>query len=119
MSDLEILRKGLAERVVFFYPGEEGTFLTTAKVTLYANGILHAKNDQEEITTHISNVEVVWKTLDKNKGKQIDKNSTSSHRPQMPSGAQVSEREGISGSDDEPQLGQLIPLNQFQTDKPL
>jgi hypothetical protein len=47
-------------RVIFFYPGEEGTYVDNAEVTLYENGIVHIANNQEESTTHLQNCEILW-----------------------------------------------------------
>jgi hypothetical protein len=55
-----ILKKGPAMRVIFFYPGEEGTYVDHAEVTLYSNGIVHIKSAQEETTTHLQNCEILW-----------------------------------------------------------
>src|ERR1700684_2244244 len=59
-SSLKVLRKGPAMRVIFFYPGEEGTYVDHAEVTLYENGIVHIASDQEESTTHLQNCEILW-----------------------------------------------------------
>lgn len=56
-----ILKQGHAMRVIFFYPGEEGTYVDNADVTLYANGIIHIKSNQEETTTHLQNCEILWR----------------------------------------------------------
>lgn len=48
-------------RVIFFYPGEEGTYIDNADVTLYENGIIHIKSHQEETTTHLQNCEILWR----------------------------------------------------------
>lgn len=48
-------------RVIFFYPGEEGTYVDNAEVTLYENGIIHLRSSQEETTTHINNCEILWR----------------------------------------------------------
>lgn len=58
---LRILRQGKAMRVIFFYPGEEGTFLDHCDVILYENGIVHLSNALEESTTHLQNCEVLWR----------------------------------------------------------
>ncbi len=58
---LPILRQGPAARVIFFYPGEEGTFVENAKVTLYANGIVHITTQHEETTTDLRNCEILWR----------------------------------------------------------
>lgn len=57
---MRIVRKGPAMRVIFFYPGEEGTYVDHADVTLYENGIVHIKSNQEETTTHLQNCEILW-----------------------------------------------------------
>lgn len=58
---LKVLKKGSAMRVIFFYPGEEGTYVDNADVTLYENGIIHIRSSQEETTTHLQNCEILWK----------------------------------------------------------
>ncbi len=60
-TSLKILRKGDAMRVIFFYPGEEGTYVDNAQVTLFENGIIHIKSNQEETTTTIQNCEILWR----------------------------------------------------------
>ena len=57
---MKIIKKGQAMRVIFFYPGEEGTYVDNANVTLYENGIVHMKSAQEETTTHLQNIEILW-----------------------------------------------------------
>ena len=52
---VRILKKGPAMRVIFFYPGEEGTYVDNAEVTLFDNGIIHIQSNQEETTTHLQN----------------------------------------------------------------
>lgn len=47
-------------RVIFFYPGEEGTYIDNAEVTLYVNGIVHITSNQEESTTDLKNCEILW-----------------------------------------------------------
>jgi hypothetical protein len=59
-DDVKVLKKGSAMRVIFFYPGEEGTYVDNANVTLYENGIVHIKSNQEETTTHLQNCEILW-----------------------------------------------------------
>lgn len=58
---VKVLKKGPAMRVIFFYPGEEGTYIDNADVTLYENGIIHIKSHQEETTTHLQNCEILWR----------------------------------------------------------
>ena len=57
---MKVLRKGPAMRVIFFYPGEEGTYVDNAEVTLYENGIVHITSDQEQSTTHLQKCEILW-----------------------------------------------------------
>jgi hypothetical protein len=59
-SSLRVLRQGLAARVIFFYPGEEGTYIDHAEVTLYENGIVHIRSAHEESSTHLQNCEILW-----------------------------------------------------------
>jgi hypothetical protein len=58
---VRILKKGHAMRVIFFYPGEEGTYVDHCEVTLYENGIIHIASNQEETTTHLQNCEILWR----------------------------------------------------------
>ena len=58
---MKIIRKGSAMRVIFFYPGEEGTYVDHPDVTLYENGIVHITSNQEETTTHLQNCEILWR----------------------------------------------------------
>jgi hypothetical protein len=60
-ESMKILKKGPAMRVIFFYPGEEGTYVDNAEVTLYENGIIHIRSHQEETTTHLQNCEILWR----------------------------------------------------------
>lgn len=60
-DQMKIIRKGPAMRVIFFYPGEEGTYVDHADVTLYENGIVHINSNQEETTTHLQNCEILWR----------------------------------------------------------
>lgn len=55
-----VLKQGRAVRVVFFYPGEEGTYVDQPDVTIYETGAVHIKNVQEETTTHLRFCEVIW-----------------------------------------------------------
>ena len=58
--EVKILKTGPAMRVIFFYPGEEGTYVDHPEVTLYENGIVHIRSNQEETTTHLQNCEILW-----------------------------------------------------------
>lgn len=60
-AHLKVIKKGSAMRVIFFYPGEEGTYVDHADVTLYENGIVHIVSNQEETTTHLQNCEILWR----------------------------------------------------------
>lgn len=60
-NQLRVIRKGPAMRVIFFYPGEEGTYVDHAEVILYENGIVHITSNQEETTTHLQNCEILWR----------------------------------------------------------
>lgn len=67
-----IIKRGPAVRVVFFYPGEEGTYVDQPEVTLYENGVVHLRSEQEETTTHLRNCEILWR---------FDPNAKSSKSP--------------------------------------
>ena len=58
---VQVLKSGFAQRVVFFYPGEEGTYIENPKVTLYENGMVHIQAPGEETTTHLQNCEILWR----------------------------------------------------------
>ena len=58
---MKVIKRGQAMRVIFFYPGEEGTYVESADVTLYENGIVHIRSNQEETTTHLQNCEILWR----------------------------------------------------------
>jgi hypothetical protein len=63
---LRVLKKGHADRVVFFYPTEEGTYIEDVYVTLFENGIFHMTTENEDLTTHLQNCEIIWKIIDIN-----------------------------------------------------
>lgn len=56
-----VLRAGFASRVVFYYPGEDGTFLDNAWVRVFETGVVDINHPREQVTTHIQNVEIVWR----------------------------------------------------------
>ena len=56
-----ILRQGKAQKVIFFYSGEEGTYMDQADVTLFENGIVFIASEFEETTVHLSNCEILWR----------------------------------------------------------
>lgn len=55
-----VLKKGRAMRVTFFYPGEEGTYVDNAHITVFENGIVHIESPLEETTVHLQNCEILW-----------------------------------------------------------
>ena len=55
------LQEGPAHRVIFYYHGEEPTFLEDAFVAVYKNGMVEIKHRSEHVTTHVQNVEILWK----------------------------------------------------------
>lgn len=61
LEGVRILKHSAAQRVVFFYPGEEGTYVENPTVTLFENGIVHIRAKSEETTTHLSHCEILWK----------------------------------------------------------
>jgi glycerol-3-phosphate dehydrogenase len=61
LGNVRILKHAKAHRVVFFYPGEEGTYIDGATVTIFENGIVHIRAEKEETTTHLSHCEVLWR----------------------------------------------------------
>src|ERR1700744_5462417 len=60
-QSVKIIKKGVAMRVIFFYPGEEGTYVDHPEVTLYENGIIQINSHQEETTAHLQNCEIIWR----------------------------------------------------------
>jgi hypothetical protein len=58
---VKILKRGQAMRVIFYYSGEEGTYVDNADVTLFENGIVHIESPQEETSTHLQNCEILWR----------------------------------------------------------
>ncbi len=55
------LDSGAAHRVIFYYYGEEPTYLEEAFVTVYRNGMVEVKHRNEHVSTHVQNVEILWK----------------------------------------------------------
>ncbi len=55
------LHSGPAHRVIFYYLGEDPTYLEDAYVTLYRNGVVEVMHRNEHVTTHAQNVEILWK----------------------------------------------------------
>ena len=56
-----VLKSGPASRVVFFYQGEEGTYVDDVHVKVFENGIVNIESAYEETTTHLQNCEILWK----------------------------------------------------------
>lgn len=56
----KIVRKGYAERIYF---PEDDAFLDGAMVTVYESGMVNLITSEEEISLHITNIEILWKTL--------------------------------------------------------
>jgi hypothetical protein len=55
------LQVGEALRVIFYYQGEEPTYLDDAFVTVFRNGMVEVEHRNEHVTTHVQNVEILWK----------------------------------------------------------
>ena len=56
------LQKGEAMRVIFYYQGEEPTYLDEAYVTVFKNGMVEVLHRNEHVSTHVQNVEILWKS---------------------------------------------------------
>lgn len=61
LDGVRILKHAQAMRVVFFYPGEEGTYVDNCMVTLFENGVVHLRAKSEETTTHLHHCEILWR----------------------------------------------------------
>jgi len=61
LDGVRILKHAQAMRVVFFYPGEEGTYVDDCMVTLFENGVVHLRSKSEETTTHLHHCEILWR----------------------------------------------------------
>ena len=76
LDGVRILKHAQAMRVVFFYPGEEGTYVDDCMVTLFENGVVHLRSKSEETTTHLHHCEILWRyenPIDKPKGEGAGK----------------------------------------------
>jgi hypothetical protein len=76
LDGVRILKHAQAMRVVFFYPGEEGTYVDDCMVTLFENGVVHLRSTSEETTTHLHHCEILWRyenPVDKPKGESSGK----------------------------------------------
>ena len=88
-SETGLMRSGYAARVVFYYPGEDGTYLDGAWVKIYHSGVVDINHPKEQVTTHIKNVEIIWKNRRRSKSERsfvlhsfTDKeNEQSLHKP--------------------------------------
>jgi hypothetical protein len=47
--------------VIFYYQGEEPTYLDDAYVTVFRNGMVEVEHRNEHVSTHMQNVEILWK----------------------------------------------------------
>jgi hypothetical protein len=56
------LREGNALRVIFYYQGEDPTYLDDANVTIFRNGMVEVEHRNEHVSTHVQNVEILWKS---------------------------------------------------------
>lgn len=68
----KIIKTGPALRVIFYYPGEEGTYMENVNVTVYDTGAVHIESKTEESTAHLQNCEIIWR-FDLGKEPQTDK----------------------------------------------
>ena len=59
-KDISTLKHGRAERIIFYYYGEDPTYLDDAYVTVYRNGVVEVEHRNEHVTTHAHNVEILW-----------------------------------------------------------
>jgi len=59
--NIQVLKSGVAQRVAFYYPGEEGSYIENVQVTLYENGMVHIVSPGEETSTHLQNCEILWR----------------------------------------------------------
>jgi hypothetical protein len=73
LEGVRVLKHAQAMRVVFFYPGEEGTYVDNCTVTLFENGIVHLRAKTEETTTHLHHCEILWRYEVPVDGKKDDK----------------------------------------------
>lgn len=60
------LQEGDATRVIFYYNGEEPTYLDDAYVTVYKNGMVEVHHRNEHVSTHMQNIEILWKGMSAN-----------------------------------------------------
>jgi hypothetical protein len=48
--------------VIFYYSGEEPTYLDEVYVSLFRNGVVEIEHRHEHVSTHIQNIEILWKS---------------------------------------------------------
>lgn len=68
MRALFSLQDGPAHRVIFYYQGEDPTYLEDAFVTVFKNGMVEVLHKNEHVSTHVQNVEILWKGRTASKG---------------------------------------------------
>jgi len=66
------LQQGQAHRVIFYYQGEDPTFLEDAFVVVYRNGVVEVEHRTEHVSTHAQNVEILWKNRPAALGKKTN-----------------------------------------------
>ena len=60
------IKNGMAKRIIFYYPKEEGTYMDNVYVSLHDNGLVNFSTEDETGSTHISNCEILWTYIGKN-----------------------------------------------------
>lgn len=58
------IEEGDAARIIFWYPGEEGTFVENVYVEVYPDGVVTFENDDGRSTTNLKNCEILWSFRD-------------------------------------------------------
>ena len=56
-----VLREGYAHRVIFYYFGEDPTYVDESFVTIFSNGCVEIQSRNEHVSTHVQNVEILWR----------------------------------------------------------
>lgn len=74
---LSTLQSGRADRVIFYYYGEDPTYLDDAFVTVYRNGVVEVEHRNEHVTTHAQNVEILWQSRQQRALSLVKNDSTS------------------------------------------
>lgn len=70
-KDLSTLKHGRAERVIFYYYGEEPTYLDDAYVIIFKSGVVEVEHRNEHVTTHAQNVEILWSNRQSGSGRAL------------------------------------------------